>query len=124
MTEENGQLQAEMKDIELSIELAKKKIDKAIILEKLYENDDFQQLIVKDFMEEYAVRMVKLRAHPTMQGDKEQRIINEKIQCIGTLNQFFQSIFAEGSQAEQAMENATTAQEEVEREIEAQGNEA
>lgn len=120
---EEGKLKAELNEIELSIEQAEKKVKLAEQLERLFENEDFKALIDEGFMKEYALRMVKLRAHPAMQEDRDQRIINEKIEAVGTLNQYFQAIFAEGRHAEGALEQAVEARNEIEKEIEAEGNE-
>lgn len=108
MSEQDTQ---EMQEIELSIEAAKRKIELADKLERLYQNRDFQDLIAKGFLKDYAVKMVHLRAHP----NADERVVkrcDSKIDAIGILNGWFQAIFTEGHEADIAMGQAEASREE------------
>jgi hypothetical protein len=99
----------DLENIEITIDEAKRKIARKEALVRLQKNADFNQLIEKGFLEEHAVRQVLLKAHPGMQADNVQHMLNQQITSIGGFKQYLINIYAEGMQAENSLlEDETT----------------
>lgn len=93
----------QLESIEISIEQARKSIKRMQQLEKLEKNSAFKELILEGFLEKHAVRQVQLRAHPSLQDEKTQKLLNDQITAIGHFKQFLINVYAEGKNAEQAL---------------------
>ena len=96
---------ADIKEIEMSIEDAKLSIQRKEALVRLEQNQDFKTIIGEGFLEKHAVRQVLLKSHPGCQAESIQKGLDMQIIAIGSLKQFFISIFNEGTNAEEAMAN-------------------
>ena len=79
----------QIEQIELSIENAKKRIDDAAALDRLYKSPDFKQIFLDGYFRDEASRTVLLKADPNMQGKREQKDCNNVILAIGMLRQYF-----------------------------------
>ena len=111
----NQQNEEELKSIELDITVAQGKVRKADLLEKLYKDPAFKELIAEGFLKDYAVRIVHLKAHPNA-NEVVRASCDVKIDAIGALNSYFQAIFVEGQAADIALGQAEQAREEIEAE--------
>lgn len=87
-----------------SIKEAQTKLDKYKALERLKKNRDFNQIINEGFLQEEAIRLVHLKAHPAMQTIAHQESIIKQIDAIGILASFFEVIGMEARQAERSIE--------------------
>lgn len=94
----------DLEALELSITQAKKLITRMEALERLQKNPDFIELIEKGFMESHAVRQVMLKAHPSLQDEKQQKLLDAQIGAIGNFRQFLIAIYTEGRNAQAALE--------------------
>jgi hypothetical protein len=103
----------ELQNIEISIEQAKVSIARKNTLIRLQQNPDFKELIEKGFMEAHAVRQVMLKAHPSLQGEKEQNMLNSQINAIGHFKQFLIAVYTEGMTAETALVDDEKTREEL-----------
>lgn len=103
----------EMQNLELSIADAKKKIARMECLERLQKNQDFIDLIEKGFMETHAIRQVMLKAHPSLQSDSAQKLLDAQINAIGNFKQFLIAVFTEGQNAKAALEADEQTREEM-----------
>lgn len=112
MSERAEQLQ----DLEITIEQAQKSIARKDCLVRLQQNTDFKELIEKGFLEQHAVRQVMLKAHPSLQGEKEQKMLDQQITAIGHFKQFLIAVYTEGMNATQALREDETTREELLRE--------
>jgi hypothetical protein len=99
--------------IEITIEEARKKIARKEGLVRLQQNADFSKLIEKGFLEDHAVRQVLLKAHPGMQGESVQKMLDQQITAIGGFKQYLISIFSEGMEAEASLEADEETREEL-----------
>lgn len=106
----------ELADLEITIEQAQKSIARKECLARLQLNPDFKELIEKGFMEQHAVRQVMLKAHPSLQGEKEQKLLDQQINAIGQFKQFLIAIWTEGLNATQALAEDESTREEILRE--------
>ena len=93
-----------LQQIELSIEQAQSYIDKADALTRLHKNQDFKKVIVDGFFKEEASRAVLLKGDPNIQGAEEQRQINNTIDAIGGLYNYFRNVFYMGDQSSRSLE--------------------
>ncbi len=64
-------------------------------------------------MENHAVRQVLLKAHPAMQNENAQKLLDQQITAIGGFKQFLINVYAEGCNAEQALVNDEATREEL-----------
>jgi len=103
----------DLEQIELQIEDAKKKVARRQMLLRLEQNQDFKELIQKGFLEDHAVRQVLLKAHPGMQSEAVQQMLNQQITAIGGFKQFLIQVNLEGYNAEEDLVNDEATQEEL-----------
>ena len=115
MTMENNSEQ-QLQEVQLTIEQAKANIDRMKKLHRLFENEDFQDIINEGYFIEEAARLVGARADANVQGPEEQRHINILIDGVGALRHYFGNIERWGNMAEQALNNHEETREEILRE--------
>ena len=99
--------------IEISIEQAKYKISLFKALEKLSKNKDFKLLINEGYLEKEAIRLVHLKSDFQMSGDDQQAYINRAIDSIGQLRSYLSSVYQQGANAMQALEDHELTREEL-----------
>ena len=105
--------EAELNQVELSIEQAKANIKRMEAVDRLKENKDFEEIILKGYFEQEASRLVLLKADHNVQGDTEQKQIEKMIDAIGYLRQYFNTIYQFGMMAQNAIEQHEQAREEI-----------
>jgi hypothetical protein len=103
----------ELKEIEVTIEDAKKAVARKDCLARLERNSDFKELIQDGFLTHHAIRQVLLKAHPGLQNEAQQQMIDQQITAIGGFKQFLISIYTEGMNAEQALTTDEITREEL-----------
>ncbi len=103
----------EMRQLEISIETAKRKIELAEALAKLQKNKAFKDLILTEYLGNYAIHLVKNKASFGMQDETNQNFINDQITAIGHLDQFLRYTAQEGIQAKQALSDDRQTEEEI-----------
>ena len=106
----------ELEMIEMSIATARKKVALGNALERLRSNQDFKTLIDQEYLNNYAVHLVKNRASFGMQGDRDQAFINDQLTGIGHLDQFLRYTAQEGASASDAIRENEETREEILRE--------
>ncbi|RLB94167.1 MAG: hypothetical protein DRH26_02030 [Deltaproteobacteria bacterium] len=106
-------IKEDLENIELSIDQAKRDIERKNALNRLQDNPDFRELIAKGFLESHAVRQVLLKAHPGMQGEAQQNLLDQQIVSIGGFKQYLISIYSAGETAEETLTADETTREEL-----------
>ena len=101
----------QLEEISITLEVAKEKVSMARALLRLQNNEYFKQVFVKEYMRDYAVRLVKLKASPATQSPIQQQDIINQIDAIGQLDQFMHFILQQGDLAEKSIIDAEEAQE-------------
>jgi len=96
-------------EIEKHISQAQPAISKLAALERLKLNSDFQTLIINGYLATEAVRLVHLKADPSLQTPEHQAKITRDIDAIGALNMFFIAITQEGNRGIAAKEDGEAA---------------
>lgn len=109
MNEQEQQLQ----QITLHIDEAKKAVAMGKVLDRLYKNPDFKEVILDYYFVTEASRTVLLKADPNMRGEAEQNDCENIIIGIGMLRQFFAKVFHMADQAQQAILESENAREEI-----------
>jgi len=103
---------SEIEQIEVSIDAARKDVDKMEGLLRLIKNNDFKSLIDDGYFVDEASRLVILRADPSMQEDRVQKNINDSITAVGHFRQYLNTVMQIGRMAEQGIkEDEETRQE-------------
>jgi len=99
MTDTNSNIE----QIEVSMEHAKATIAKLSSMRKLNDNKDFQDIVLDGYFVKEASRLVLLKADLAMQGEEEQKQIDNSINAIGYVRQYFNTIIQMGLMAERAL---------------------
>jgi hypothetical protein len=111
---ENSEQQ--LRQVQLTIEQAKASIERMKKLQRLFQNEDFQDIINEGYFVEEAARLVGARADANIQGKEQQRHINLLIDGVGALRHYFSNIERWGHMAEDALKNHEETREEILRE--------
>lgn len=106
MESQTQAIEADIQDSQRSIELGKS-------LERLRLNRDFKQVILVGYLTEEAVRLVHLKASPSMQDDASQRTILSQLDSIGCLQQYLLGISHNVEMAQKAIEASETVLDEL-----------
>lgn len=101
----NIEKQQQLEQIELTIDQALECIKYKEALNRLYNNADFKSIILDGYFRQEASRLVHARAEPALQSSEEQTQLLRRIDGVGFLRQFFNSIFQFGQTAERTLES-------------------
>jgi hypothetical protein len=94
---------SQVREIELTIEEAKKKIEKKNKLLQLIDNPLFDEIITKGYFELEPQRLAVISAEPSLLDADSQKNIAIRLQSIGFLRQYFLNIRREAAMAEKAI---------------------
>jgi len=89
--------------IEISIEQAKEVVDVMKKLQRLTDNQDFKDIVLDGYFLDEASRLVLIKAEPSQQSEKDQKLINDSITAIGHFRQYLSTIMQTGKAAEHAI---------------------
>jgi len=95
---------ADLEKIELNIAQAKVLVEYSDALLKLEKNPEYIKIFEEDFFKNNIIRLVKLKAAPQVQDEKNQAYIDGQINAIGQLDQYLTGIRVQGNSAKVAME--------------------
>lgn len=94
-------IEENIKHVEISIERAQELIERRDRLYRLMDNPDFEELFMNDLFKEEPARLLMLKADPEVKFDEKVRVtIDEMIDMVGNLRQWFFNIERGGNQAE------------------------
>lgn len=88
----------QIEQLEHDIQVAKQAVALGHALERLMHNRDFQTLILTGYLENEAVRLVHLKADPSMDKPHSQASILAQIDSIGALAEYFRGIRHQSAQ--------------------------
>jgi len=94
----------EVQALEASIKRNTALIDLGNSLERLRSNKDFKKVILEAYFEQESIRLVQLKADPSMQKEENQRAILKQMDAIGAVGQYFQTVFHLASLARKSVE--------------------
>ncbi len=98
-----NQNQADLQEIEVSLETAKKSVDTFKAFERLRLNKDFQLIIEKGYFEDEAIRLVAAKSSPLSVEDQVE--VDKDIIGVGRLRQYFIAITQHGRAQENAIKS-------------------
>jgi len=98
-----AELEEQTQSIELSIESAKKTMQRAEALARLGNNRDFIDLITEGYFKEEPARLAILKASPSMRDVDSQAAVVKGLDSIGALWMYFNTVEAFGEQARSAI---------------------
>lgn len=104
-----SEVEQQLNSVEISIEDAKRKIERSEALARLEKNKDFQLLFLEGLMKEDAIRQVMLLASPGLKAPGEGAIvakagIQSRMEMIGELYNWCRWTHMEGNQSRKALE--------------------
>ena len=97
----------EIKELGLSMELAKKKVERLEALKRLEENTDYKELIASGFIGEARIRdFLAKKVSPAFQDANNKLYVESQLQAIGAYRLFLLYVEQEGKMAKQALVDA------------------
>lgn len=91
-------------EIELNLKEAKQFVDAGIALERLRNNRDFKKVFGEGYFKDEAVRLVHLKADPSMQAPEYQAAIVKQMDGIGCVTSYMNMVQHQASMAAKAIE--------------------
>lgn len=95
-----------IREIELSIQQAKKTVELSKALERLESNRDFQTVIQNSYLRDEAIRLVHAKSNPGLQSPEKQAAVIRDIDSIGTLATYLRQIHQFADAAQQAINDS------------------
>jgi len=108
--------QSQIHQVELTIDEAKKHINKMNSLIKLSNNKEYKEIFLEGFFKDYAIQQVMLKSDPTQQSADCQKAIIDNINSIGSLRVHLHGIMTQGRQMEDALVDHEVTREELQAE--------
>ena len=93
-------------EIDEGIRLDKKHVELDKALERLVSSRDFKTVILQGYLEDEAIRLVHLKADPSMGSPERQATVIRQIDAIGDLFQYFRTIGRNATMAQRSIESA------------------
>lgn len=103
----------QLKELNITIEQAKAIVDKASSLKTLLKDKDFKSVILDGYFKDEASRLALLKGDNGMSKPEDQAYLDRMFNGIGSLHSYFQSIFAMGKNAENAINSYEETKEEI-----------
>lgn len=109
----------DIKELEDNIKRATEMVNLGKAVDRLRNSPDFKEVILKGYFEREAVRLVHLKADPSMQTPERQASIISQMDSIGALSSHLNTIIVMADRAAQAIDADTTTMTEI---LEGDGN--
>jgi rRNA processing protein Krr1/Pno1 len=110
MTEVNQE--AQLAEIEISLEQAKEVVAMGLALQRLYSNQDFIKVIGDGYFKDEALRLVYLKGDSVLDAEAMKDVDNQ-ITAIGLLRTYFRRLMGQAQQAQQAIQDMQDMQHEM-----------
>lgn len=95
----------QIQEIEIDKQLAMDAVETANALRRLYQNADFQRVIVSGYLEDEAIRLVHLKGDVNVQRQDQQEMISRDIDAIGSFKQFLRTVLHKEEMTLNALED-------------------
>ena len=99
--------------VEITIEEAKKQVNKMNALIRLSRNKDYKEVFLDGYFTQHAIQQVLLKADPGHQSSEQQAEIVKEIDAIGSLRMHLHAIVAQGRQMEGSLAEHEQTKEEL-----------
>lgn len=110
MTDMNQE--AQLQEIEISLDTAKEVVALGQSLERLYTNPDFLKVIQEGYFKDEALRLVYLKGDSVL-DHSQQADVDNGIIAIGLLRSYFRKVFMQANQAQAAIDELEQVQTEI-----------
>jgi hypothetical protein len=108
-----SEIERQIHQVEASVEEAKELIAKSDALARLEKNKDFKFLVMDGLLEKDAVRSVMLLASPGLARDEDRTQVQNRIDMIGNLYNYFHYVHQQGNDAREGLAEYENTQEEL-----------
>lgn len=98
------QTQEKIEAIELNIHHAKAIVNRGKALQRLTADRDFKEIILDGYLNQEAVRLVHARSNPALQDAESLKLLNQGMDGIAALLQYFRTLEHNAMLAEKAIE--------------------
>jgi len=98
------QTQEKIEAIELNIQQAKAMVNRGKALQRLSADRDFKEVIIDGYLNQEAVRLVHARSNPALQDEASIKSLNQSMDGIAALLQYFRTLEHSAMLAEKAIE--------------------
>lgn len=102
-----------VQQLEENIRQAKSIVELDESLQRLLRNKDFERVIKRGYLVDEAVRLVHLKADPAFQTPERKQAINDQIDAISHLLQFFRTVTFNAGTARKAIESDEATRDEI-----------
>lgn len=99
--------------IDRNIRQARTALEEGNALERLRDNKDFKKVVLEGYFKDEAVRLVHLKADPSMQSDASQKSIVAQIDAIGSFSSYLTQTLQRGVMAGKQIESDEATREEI-----------
>ena len=94
---------------EITIEEARKELEKLAALRRLEQTPDWQTVIEQGFFKDEPIRLVMIKSLPGFANEKAQASILDQISCIGNFRQYLSLKVMQGEQLEKDIKDSEDA---------------
>ena len=101
------------KDIEIALTNAKSEMGLGKSLERLLNNKDFKKIVMSEYLEQEAIRLVHLKADFNMRAPHLQENVTRDIDAIGSFKQFLMRIEQRAEEGQDTVDDCELALEEI-----------
>lgn len=101
-------LEAEVQELEISIDEAKHAVEAAQMAQRLFNNADFRKVIVEGYFRDEAARLAMVHAEPSLRPDIQAAIMND-MKGPGALKRYLSHMVQRGFAAENEIVKAREA---------------
>ena len=99
--------------IERNIKQARIAVEESNALERLRNNKDFKKVILEGYFKEEAIRLVHLKADPSMQSLDSQKSIVSQLDAIGSFSAYLTHTLQRGAMASKQIESDEATRDEI-----------
>lgn len=99
--------------IDRSIKQSQATIELGNALNRLRSNKDFKKIIVEGYFEKEAIRLVHLKADPSMQSAASQHSITQQMDAIGSFSQYLDLMLRHADMATKQLADDESTREEM-----------
>lgn len=99
--------------IDRSIKQAQALVELGSAVDRLRSNKDFKKIVIEGYFEKEAIRLVHLKADPSMQSAASQQSINQQMDAIGAFSQYLDMTLRHADQARKQIASDESMRDEI-----------
>lgn len=99
--------------IDRSIKQAQALVELGSAVDRLRSNKDFKKIVIEGYFEKEAIRLVHLKADPSMQSAASQQSITQQMDAIGAFSQYLDMALRHADQARKQIASDEAVRDEI-----------